>query len=307
VSQSHDVVIVGGGLAGLTAGLYAARFGLRTLVIEELMAGGQVMNVEHIRTFPGFPDGIGGMQLGPVVQAQAEAAGAEFTMATATELDVEDDGFFVVCGDDEFEGRAVIVASGSTKRRLGIRGEREFTGRGVSQCAGCDGHFFTGKRVVVVGGGDSALEEANALTEMGVAEVLLVHRGTDFSRAQQVLVDPVKGNPKITVVFDTTVEEISGDATVGGVVLRHGGETRTEQVDGVFVFAGLEPNTGWLSGAVELDEGGHVIVDQRLMSSTAGILAAGDVRQFSAAQLVASAGDGATAAVEAARHLAGTR
>lgn len=305
MTQSYDVVIVGAGLGGLTAALYAARFGLKTLVLESLMAGGQVMNVDHIKTFPGFPDGIGGMELGPVVQAQAEAAGAEFVMATATELDVEEDGFYVVCDDEEYGAKTVILACGSTKRTLQVPGEEEFTGRGVSQCAGCDGYFFTGKRVAVVGGGDSALDEAQALTAMGVGEVLLVHRGTDFASAQQTLLAPVRDNPAITVELGTTMEAISGNGRVDGVVLRHGDETRTEAVDGVFVFAGLEPNTGWLDGAVELDSGGHIVADHRLRTSVPGLYAVGDVRQNSAAQLVSSAGDGATAAVEVARHLAG--
>jgi thioredoxin reductase (NADPH) len=305
----YDLVVVGGGLAGLTAGLYGARYGLHTLVIEQLTPGGQVLNVEKIETYPGFDDGVSGVELGPTAQLQAEDAGARFAMDTVTGLasagPAPDAGYVVRCASgDERSTRAVIVAAGSSRRALAVPGETEFLGRGISHCASCDGHFFAGQRVCVVGGGDSALDEAGVLLEHGVEQVLLVHRGTQF-RAQQAIVDRVRANEAIEVAFETELVEIRGDAAVNEVVLTHEGATRSEKVGGVFVFAGQRPNTAWLGAAVELDTGGHVITDVWLRTSAPGVVAAGDIRANSAAQLVASAGDGATAAVAAARYLAG--
>jgi thioredoxin reductase (NADPH) len=307
----YDLVVVGGGLAGLTAGLYGARFGLRTLVIEQLTPGGQVLNVEKIETYPGFEDGVSGVELGPTAQLQAEDAGAQFAMDTVTGLapldPVRDVGFVVRCASgDERTAHAVIVAAGSSRRALGIPGEAEFLGRGISHCASCDAHFFAGQRVCVVGGGDSALDEAGVLLEHGVERVLLVHRGAQF-RAQQAIVDRVRANDAIEAALETELVEIRGDAAVNEVVLTHAGGTRSEKVGGVFVFAGQEPNTGWLADAVALDAGGHVITDVWLRTSAPGVFAAGDIRANSAAQLVASAGDGATAAVSAARYVASRR
>lgn len=307
----YDVVVVGGGLAGLTAGLYSARFGLRTLVIEQLTPGGQVLNVEKIETYPGFADGVSGVELGPTAQLQAEDAGAQFAMDTVTGLTrsaaAESPGFVIQCaGGDELVTRTVIIAAGSSRRALGVPGETEFFGRGISHCASCDGHFFAGQRVCVVGGGDSALDEAGVLIEHGVEQVLLVHRGAQF-RAQQAIVDRVRASflsSAIEAVFETELVEIRGDGAVNEVVLAQAGATRSEKVGGVFVFAGQEPNTGWMREVVELDAGGHVVTDVWLRTSTPGVFAAGDIRANSAAQLVAAAGDGATAAVAAARYLA---
>jgi thioredoxin reductase (NADPH) len=303
-----DVVIVGAGLAGLTAGLYTARFGLRTLVIEEMMPGGQAINVEEIQTFPGFADGVAGAELGGIVQVQAEAAGAQFVLGAATGLEQADpldmgDGLVVSCADGErHTARTVIVATGSSTRSLGIPGEAEFTGRGVSHCASCDGPSFVGRSVAVVGGGDSALDEAGVLVKLGVKQVMVVHHGPAF-RAQQVIIDRLKESSAIEPVFSTELAEIRGDGQVDEVVLRHEGTTRTAAVDGIFVFAGQEPNSAWLRDVVELDPAGHVVTDIWMQTSVPGVFAAGDIRQNSAAQLVASAGDGATAAVAAVRYL----
>lgn len=308
--MDYDVVVVGAGLAGLTAGLYSARFGLRTLVIEQLSPGGQVVNVEKIETFPGFADGVSGVELGPAVQMQAEQAGAQFALDTVTGLAITEPsaqlgaGFVVRCASGEQRGtRTVILAAGSSRRALGIPGEAEFAGRGISHCASCDGHFFAGQRVCVVGGGDAALDEAGVLLGHGVEKILLVHRGAQW-RAQQAIVDRVLAAEAIEAVFETELREIRGDAAVTEIVVAHAGATRTEQVGGVFVFAGQVPNTGWLDGVVQLDAGAHVLTDGWLRTSVPGVFAAGDIRANSAAQLVASAGDGASAAVSAARYLA---
>ncbi|GAA5003864.1 NAD(P)/FAD-dependent oxidoreductase [Streptomyces hyderabadensis] len=306
--MTYDVVVAGAGLAGLTAGLYTARFGLRTLVVEQLMPGGQVMNLERIENFPGFPDGISGAELGPTVLQQVEAAGGELAMDTIVSLDRVGDGprseFELRCESDTFRTRSVIVATGSSRRTLGVPGEAEFTGRGVSQCAACDGHFFAGKRVLVVGGGDSALDEARVLVDSGVKEVLVAHRGPRVT-AQRIIADRAEASNAIRTLADTELVEVRGDGKVTGALLRQKETERSEAVDGVFVFAGLEPNTGWLGGLVDLDPAGHIVTDISLATSVPGVFAAGDVRQFSAAQLAASAGDGATAAVSAVRHLEG--
>ncbi|MDQ4114705.1 MAG: NAD(P)/FAD-dependent oxidoreductase, partial [Actinomycetota bacterium] len=186
--MDYDVVVVGGGLAGLTAGLYAARSGLRTLIIEQMMAGGQVSNIEHIENFPGQMEPVGGMMLGPATQMQAERAGATLVMETVTGVEKLGDGFEVKTAEGEHRTRSLIVASGSRLRTLGVPGEEELRGRGVSQCADCDGYFFSGKRAVVVGGGDSAVDEARILAGMGVERVVLVHRGAELTGVQRSLV-----------------------------------------------------------------------------------------------------------------------
>jgi thioredoxin reductase (NADPH) len=298
-----DVVIVGGGLAGLTAGLYAARFGLKTVIVEQMAAGGQVLNVESIETFPGFPQGIAGYDLGPLVQEQAEAAGAEFAMDTATSLELDGSERVVRCDGATFRARAVIVAAGSHLRELGIPGESAYLGKGVSHCASCDAPFFVGKDVVVVGGGDSALDEAAVLADQ-VGHVLVVHRGQAF-RAQQAAIDRLAGKPNVETLFGTEVTEISGGDTVSQVTLRADGVLRSQAVAGVFIFVGLEPNTAFVRGVLELDGSGHIVTDGRLQASVPGVFAAGDIRQHSVAQLVAAAGDGATAAVNAQRYLRG--
>jgi thioredoxin reductase (NADPH) len=300
--NNYDVVVAGAGLAGLTAGLSTARFGLRTLVVEQLAAGGQVMNVERIENFPGFPDGVSGAELGPLTQQQAEDAGAEFAMDSITSLERTGEEFVVSGEGGSYRARAVIVATGSTRRTLDIPGEAEFTGRGVSQCAACDGYFFTGKRVVVVGGGDSALDEARVLVDCGVKQVLVVHRGADFD-VRGVVRDRAESLDVIESSLETELTEIRGEGQVSQVVLRQGGQERVEAADGVFVFAGLEPSSGWARSLVEVDAAGHIVTDQFLAASVPGVFAAGDIRRHSVAQLVASAGDGATAAVAAARHL----
>src|SRR5438105_2480748 len=185
----YDLLIVGGGLAGLTAAMYGARFGLRTAILEHMASGGQVLNVEKIENFPGFPQGVAGFDLGPLVQEQAEAAGASFVMDTASGLEVSSDGLVLLGEAGSYTTRSLIVATGSTLRTLGIPGEEEFRGRGVSQCASCDAPFFVGKDVCVVGGGDSALDEAAVLAAADVAHVTVVHRGAAFARAQRAAVD----------------------------------------------------------------------------------------------------------------------
>jgi thioredoxin reductase (NADPH) len=302
VADEFDLLIVGGGLAGLTAGMCAARIGLRTMIVEHMAPGGQVLNVEKIENYPGYPEGIAGFDLGPMVQEQAEAAGAEFVMDTATRLEVVGDRCVLHCDGADLTGKAVILAAGSALRSLRIPGELEFLGKGVSHCASCDAPFFVGKDVCVVGGGDSALDEA-AVLAASVSRVLLVHRGDAFSRAQQVAIERIQARPNVETLFGTELVEIRGTDIVSSVQLRSGGISREHKLDGVFIFVGLEPNTAFVRDVVDLDPTGHVIVDSHLQSSAPGVYAAGDIRQGSSGQLVSAAGDGASAAVFAARYI----
>ena len=300
MANEFDLVILGGGLAGLTAALYSARFGLHTCVVEQMAAGGQILNVEKIENYPGFPEGVAGFDLGPIVQEQAEAAGAEFTMDTAIGLAIDGEHRVVRCEGAELISKCVIVATGSAFRELGIPGEREFLGKGVSHCASCDAPFFVGKKVAVVGGGDSALDEAAVLAAQ-VGRVSVVHRGASFS-AQQVAIDRLAELPNVDTLFGAEIHEIIGEQTVSRVRLSTGADV---DVSGVFIFVGLEPNTRFLEGVVDLDPAGHIVVDQHLQTSVSGVFAAGDLRQGSARQLVSAAGDGASAAVFAAQYLRG--
>jgi thioredoxin reductase (NADPH) len=301
--DQYDLLIVGAGLAGLTAGMYGARFGLRTLIVEHMAAGGQVLNVEKIENFPGFAQGIAGFDLGPLVQEQAEAAGVEFSMDTVTGLNVDGDRRVLRCETAELTGRAIVIAAGSALRSLGIPGEAEFLGKGVSHCASCDAPFFVGKEVCVVGGGDSALDEAAVLAQSQVGHVTVVHRGDAFSRAQRVAVDRLNSLTNVETLYDTELLEILGADTVSGVRLRTQGATLDREFAGVFIFVGLEPNTAFVRGVVDLDSSGHIVVDQRLQTSVPGVYAAGDIRQGAAGQLASAAGDGASAATFAARYL----
>jgi thioredoxin reductase (NADPH) len=296
---------VGGGLAGLSAALYGARFGLRTVVLEHMVPGGQVLNVEKIENFPGFPQprGIAGFDLGPMVQEQAEAAGAEFMLDTATGLEVQGDMRMVRCEGSNVTARSVIIAAGSALRSLGIPGEAAYLGKGVSHCASCDAPFYIGKDVCVVGGGDSALDEAAVLAAQ-VGRVTIVHRGSAF-RAQHAAIARIEALDNVETLFNAEVLAINGGQTVSGLQVRHGDSSKTLDTSGVFIFVGLEPNTVFVRGVVELDSTGHVKVDPYLQTSVPGVFAAGDIRQYSARQLVAAAGDGASAAVFAARYLRG--
>jgi thioredoxin reductase (NADPH) len=302
--DTYDLLIVGAGLAGLTAAVYGGRFGLRTAVVEHLVSGGQVLNVEKIENYPGFPQGVSGFDLGPLVQEQAEAAGAEFIMDTVTGLSAVGNRRVLHCANSELTSTAILIAAGSALRSLGIPGETEFLGKGVSHCASCDAPFFVGKEVCVVGGGDSALDEAAVLAQSQVGQVTIVHRGTAFS-AQQVAVDRLKGLSNVEALYETELVEITGTNTVAGVRLRRNGDMHERALAGVFIFVGLEPNSAFLKDIVELDPTGHVVVDPYLQTSVTGVYAAGDIRQGSAGQLVSAAGDGAAAATFAARYVRG--
>jgi thioredoxin reductase (NADPH) len=303
VDVEVDVLVAGGGLAALTAGLFAARHRLSTLVLEPRAPGGQLVNVERVEDYPGFPEGVPGFDLGPIVQEQASAAGAEFRLAEVLGLSRSDDGWLVRASDGEIAARAVVAASGARPRSLGVPGEERLSGRGVSHCATCDGPLFRGRPVAVVGGGDSALQEALTLAQFA-SEVVLIHRRDAF-RAQRVYVDRVAETAAIRTRMSATVEEIVGAEAVAGLRLRDRltGEVSQLEAAGVFVYVGAEPNTGFLAGVVELDPDGRVPTDVWMRASAPGLFAAGDVRRDFPGQAINAAGDGATAAVAAHRYL----
>ncbi|MYE53805.1 MAG: thioredoxin-disulfide reductase [Chloroflexi bacterium] len=305
--EIYDVIIIGGGAAGLTAGIYTCRAGLKTLMLEKLMPGGQVINAESIENFPGFPDGISGAEIGPLMQQQAMRYGLEIQLGEVDELVQNGDNWRVSAWGNDHTGKAVIIAGGSTLRRLGIPGEEELYGAGVSYCATCDGGFFMNQTVGVVGGGDSALDEALVLTEYA-SKVILFHRRDAFT-GEKILQERVLSSPKIEVRWNTSVNEILGDDQVEGlaVVDEQSGETSRIDLSGVFIYVGLDPNTDYLQDLLPLDNGGHIPTDIWMGTPARGVFAAGDIRQNSAAQLVSAAGDGATAAIAARRYVEALR
>src|SRR6516165_1747498 len=300
-----DVAIVGAGVAGLTAAMVAGGHGCKVAVLDQIGVGGQIGNIERIRNWPGFPDGIGGHELGPLLHQQAEAAGAEVMLDTVQAIKRADRHFIVHGMAATLRARAVIIAAGSALRPLGIPGETEFRGKGVSHCASCDGGLFAGRDVCVIGGGDSALDETLVLAEHA-ARVTLLHRGAQLD-AQQTLRERIAACAKVEVVPNALVEEILGDDTVTGVRLRAGGTAQVRRTAGVFIYVGLEPNTAFLRGLLALDVCGHIKTDANMRTSVEGIFAAGDIRKSSVALIAACAGDGATAAVSAFRYLDGGR
>jgi thioredoxin reductase (NADPH) len=303
--RDFDLIVIGAGVAGLTAAMIAARYGLSTVVVDRMGVGGQISNAERIKNFSGFPQGLGGHELGPLLHEQAEAAGAEFVLDTIEGLATEGEQRIVRGAAETLRARAVIVAAGSALRPLGIPGEERLLGRGISHCASCDGPFFKGQEVAVVGGGDSAIDEALILAEHA-ARVTVFHRGPRL-KAQQVLVDKAVANPKLAFAPGTIVEEIMGEDVVSAVRLRDvtSGATRSQDLKAVFVYVGLEPNSAFLQGVVALDPTGHIETDIMMHTSAPGVFAAGDIRAGSVAQLAAVAGDGATAAIAAFRYIKG--
>jgi thioredoxin reductase (NADPH) len=299
LANDYDVLVIGGGLAGLTAGMYAARHGLRTGLVERLMGGAQIINVEKIENFPGFPQGISGAELGPAVQEQAMDAGAEMILAEAASVSREGQYKLVATDAGQYRAKAVIVAAGSNFRQLGIPGEEELFGRGVSHCATCDGPLYNREVVGVIGGGDSAADEAVTLSAF--AERVLVFHRREQLRAQKVLQDRLHQNRKIEVVWNSSVEEVLGEGSVSGVRVRNVVTNLENVVDltGLFLYVGLEPNAELVRGLVKLDNAGHIPVNISMETEVPGLYAAGDIRQRSASQLVSSAGDGATAAIAA--------
>ena len=289
----------------MTAGMYTARHGLRTGIIERMMGGASIINVEKVENFPGFPEGIMGADLAAMTQEQAMTSGAEFIMGEVSGISTNGDYYTVSADSGDLQAKAVIIAAGSTLRFLGIPGEEEFTGRGVSQCATCDGPLYSGETVGVVGGGDSATDEALVLAQYA-DRVLLFHR-RDELRAQQELVNRVLAEPKIEVVWNTVIDEVLGENTVSGVSITNlaTGTKEARELSGLFVYVGLTPNAAIVGGLLETDGGGHVPVNVSMETSVPGVYAVGDIRQLSSSQLVSAAGDGATAAIFAFRYISG--
>jgi len=295
----YDVVIVGGGPAGLTAGLYAARGALKTLILEKLLPGGQAATTYWIDNYPGFPEGVSGPQLMMSMKDQAIRFGLEIEMDEANDLLVNEEGFAVVGQNGKYTAHAVIVASGATVARLGVPGEEELRGKGVSYCATCDGAFFRDEELVVVGGGDSAIEEGIYLTKFA-KKVHVVHR-RDRLRATRAIQERAFKNERMDFIWDTVVEEILGDQTVEGVHLRNvkTGEVRELACKGVFIYVGNIPNSNFLKGKVEMDKKGYIVTDNDMATSQNGVFACGDVRKKALRQVVTACGEGAAAAFSA--------
>lgn len=297
----HDIIIIGAGIAGMTAAIYARRAGLGALIIEKNIYGGQMVQTADIDNYPGVPS-VGGAELSMTVYQQAEALGAEFVFDTVTALEQSRESWKVTCAGGEYNAKAVIFANGATHRRLGCKGEDEFAARGVSYCATCDGSFFRGKDVAVVGGGNTALEDALFLANM-CSKVYLIHRRSQY-RADRVLADAAGERDNIIPVLDSQVEEILGEGTVTAVrTVSNDGQGRTLEVSGVFIAVGVQPDTDLLRGIAPRDESGYILADENGETGIDGLYAAGDCRSKRLRQIVTAAADGANAAFSAANYI----
>lgn len=299
----YDVIIVGAGPGGLAAAIYSARSKLKTLYIEKLVSGGQAATTDEIENYPGFPQGISGPNLAECMEMQAKRFGAERIGANVVGLKLDGDLRVVKTRKGEFCGKVVIIASGAAPKLLGCPGELEFRARGVSYCATCDAAFYEGAKVMVVGGGDSAVEEACYLTKFA-EKVTLVHRRNSL-RATKIVQERAFNNPKLSVIWNSVVEEIFGEETVTKVVLRNTvtADKTTVPVDGVFIYVGLVPNTEWLGGAVRLDDQGYILTNENMATDVPGIYAVGDIRTKLLRQVVTAAADGAIAAFHAEKYI----
>ena len=301
----RHVIVIGGGPAGYTAALYAARANLRPLVIEGFNWGGQLMITSDVENYPGYADGVIGPEMMQDFRRQAERFGAEFVTDDVTKVDFSERPFRVWVGDDEYRSQTVIVSTGASARQLGLESERRLQGRGVSYCATCDAAFFPDKHVVVVGGGDSAMEEAIFLTRFA-AKVTIVHRRDEF-RASQIMLDRARTNEKIEWITNAVVDEVLGDDRVTGVRLRdvNTGETWDLECDGIFAAIGHDPNTGLFLDQLDHDEAGYLITKPgSTETKVEGVFAVGDVQDHVYRQAVTAAGSGCMGALDAERYLA---
>jgi thioredoxin reductase (NADPH) len=304
--SEYDLVIVGAGPAGLTGALYAGRSMLRTVLLEKGVPGGELLNTEVIEDYPGF-ESVKGYELAEKMAAHALKFGAELVTDGVESVEKEPDGRFVVTTEsgERYRAPVVLLTAGGTPTKLGVPGETEYAGKGVSYCAVCDGHFFRGEVLGVVGGGDAAAEEADFLTRYA-SKVVLIHR-RDELRASKIIQRRLFENPKIEVVWDTVVERIEGSAgALAQLALRNvkTGATSALPVGGVFIFVGFRPNTGIVRGHARHDAGGHLVTDEVMMTSIPGLYAAGDVRAQLTRQVTTAVGDATTAVIAATRYLA---
>jgi thioredoxin reductase (NADPH) len=298
----YEVIIIGGGPAGITAGLYTSRAGLKTLLVERGMFGGQIVNARQVDNYPGFPEGVSGFELASLMHQQATKYGLETITAEVTAIK-PGHTYNVITTEGNFEAQAVIIAAGSEYRKLEAPGENKLLGRGVSYCATCDGFLFQGMDVAVVGGGDTAITDALELSEHA-SKVYVIHRRAKL-RAGQVLQQHAFAQPKMKFIWDTVVDEVTGEGKVSGLRLRNvkTGEITNLQVAGVFVAVGIVPNSQRFADIVELDKTGHVKTSELMATSAPGIFAIGDIRKNSARQVASAVGDGATAAMSAFKYL----
>ena len=301
----ENIAIIGSGPAGYTAGIYAARANLKPILFEGLESGGQLMLTTDVENFPGFVDGIMGPELMQTFKAQAERFGTEIKTETINTIEKNENGFKLVSSKNEYEFKTVIIASGASARWLGVEGEKELQGYGVSACATCDGFFFKEKTVAVVGGGDSAMEEALFLTKFA-SKVIVIHRRDQF-RASQIMQDRVLNHEKIEVIWNSTVEKINGEGQVTSIDINDikNNTSSSIELDGVFVAIGHDPNVKFLDGLVELDEKGYIKTGFTTETSTSvpGLFAAGDVADSIYRQAITAAGSGCQAAIDAERWL----
>jgi thioredoxin reductase (NADPH) len=302
-SRTYQVVIIGGGPAGLTAGLYCARSRYNALLVEQGIIGGQITNAERLENYPGFPNGISGIELGQLIHEQATSYGLETLLAEVAKVVPGRKHNLVSTSEGDFIAESAIIASGSQFRKLGVPGEDKFVGKGLSYCATCDGPLFKGKTVAVIGGGDSAITEALYLSKFA-SSVKIIHRRSQL-RASKVLEERATAEPKIEFIWDNVVTGIEGDGVLRQLRLKNTKDDKISvlELEGVFVAIGSKPNSVQWRGLLPFDEEGYIITNELMETKVPGVFAAGDVRHNSARQAITAAGDGATAAISAARFL----